>query len=166
MAKLLTHLSSVDLRHAKASWRSLVKNKRNTERINVVSRTGRKFSNAGWREIGGNRYYCRSKWEANYARYLQWLKENSKIAQWEHEPKTFWFEKIKRGVRSYLPDFKVTELDNSYYWVEVKGYYDSKSLTKIKRFKKYYPDEILKLIDKSWFSKNSPKISGLIHDWE
>jgi hypothetical protein len=28
---------------------------------------------AAWREIGGIRKYYRSKWEANYARYLEWL---------------------------------------------------------------------------------------------
>ena len=52
---------------------------------------------AGWREIGGQRIYARSRWEANYARYLEWLRANGSIAKWEHEPETFWFEGIKRG---------------------------------------------------------------------
>ena len=55
---------------------------------------------AGWREIAGRRIYFRSRWEANYARYLQWLKDRGEIVDWEYEPETFWFEKIKRGVRS------------------------------------------------------------------
>lgn len=54
----------------------------------------------GWREVGGKRCYFRSKWEANYARYLQWMKDQGKIAEWEHEPETFWFEAIKRGTWS------------------------------------------------------------------
>lgn len=75
------------------------------------------------------------------------------IKAWEHEPKTFWFNEIKRGTRSYLPDFKVTVPDGSHYWVEVKGYFDSKSLTKIKRFNKYYPQERLLVVSKEWFDK-------------
>jgi hypothetical protein len=124
------------------------------------------FGNAGWRTIDGTKYYFRSKWEYNYACYLQFLKEHRHIQTWEHECHTFWFLEIKRGVRSYLPDFIVVENDGSYHWVEVKGFYDPKSLTKINRFKKYYPQEELRLVDKKWFSKNSKKLSGLIKGWE
>lgn len=85
--------------------------------------------------------------------WLQTLQEGQKIAKWEHEPQTFWFLHIKRGTRSYLPDFKVTELDGSHYWIEVKGYMDSKSATKIKRFRKYYPEERLFILDKKFFLK-------------
>lgn len=106
----------------------------------------------GWREVGGRKIYFRSEWEARYARYLQFLKESRAIAEWLYEPQTFWFEEIKRGTRSYLPDFKVIKPDGSHYWVEVKGYFDSKSKTKIKRFKKYYPSEILVLVKEDWFN--------------
>jgi len=85
---------------------------------------------------------------------LQLLKDQKHISEWEYEPHTFWFEEIKRGVRSYMPDFKVTRLDATYYWIEVKGYMDAKSHTKIRRLKKYYPNEQLMLIDKQWFEKN------------
>jgi hypothetical protein len=84
-------------------------------------------------EIGGKTFFARSSWEANIAAYLQFLKEHNEILDWEHEPETFWFEKIKRGVRSYLPDFKVTKNDGSFYFAEVKGWMDDKSKTKIKR---------------------------------
>ena len=123
-------------------------------------------SKAAWREIAGRRIYFRSRWEANYARYLQFLKEHAQIQDWEHEPETFWFLEIKRGVRSYLPDFKVFNKDGTHYFVEVKGYYDAKSLTKIKRFKKYYPKEKLYLVDTKWFTTNNAKLSGLILGWE
>lgn len=122
-------------------------------------------SKAGWREIGGKRCYFRSKWEANYARYLEFLKHQKQILDWEHEPKTFWFDDIRRGVCSYLPDFKVIENDHKQNWIEVKGYMDARSLTKIKRFRKYYPDEILRIIDGKWFKANNKKLKWL-PGWE
>ena len=85
---------------------------------------------------------------------LQFLKDQKVIQEWEHEPKTFWFEAIKRGVRSYMPDFKITEKEGTHYWVEVKGYMDARSHTKIKRFAKYYPEERLIVIGKEWFTNN------------
>lgn len=94
---------------------------------------------AGWREIGGMKKYYRSKMEANYARYLEWLKTIGEIAVWKHETITFWFHGIKRGVMSYLPDFEVHYKDGSMEYHEVKGYLDSKSKTKLKRMAKYYP---------------------------
>ena len=123
-------------------------------------------SKQGWRTIGGKRNYYRSKWEANYARYLQKMKENGDIHDWEHEPKTFWFEKIKRGVRSYLPDFRVDRTRATHYYVEVKGYYDQRSRTKIKRLRKYYPEETLFVIDASWFKEHGKNIRLIIPDWE
>jgi len=121
---------------------------------------------AGWRQIGGKRKYYRSGWEANYARYLQWLKENKQIKEWEHEPKTFWFEKIKRGCRSYLPDFKVIENNGEIVLHEVKGWMDNRSKTKIKRMKKYYPNIKLIIIGKKTYKEIKNKISGMIKDWE
>lgn len=83
-----------------------------------------------------------------------------------HEPNTFWFEGIKRGVVSYLPDFLVLENDGKSYYVEVKGYMDAKSKTKIKRFAKYYPKERLIVIDSKWFKRNNPMMRKLIKGWE
>ncbi len=119
-----------------------------------------------WREIGNKKIFARSIWEANYARYLEFLKQHKKILDWEHEPKTFWFEGIKRGCVSYKPDFQVFDIDGSWVWHEVKGYLDNKSITKHKRFKKYFPEEKLFIIDKTWFSRNSKQLSGLISGWE
>ena len=92
--------------------------------------------------VGGKRKdlesdYFRSKWEANYARYLNQMEIN-----WEYESKTFWFEDIRSGTTSYTPDFY---LPDSGRWFEVKGQWDSKSKTKLRRFKKYHPDEFAKL---------------------
>ncbi len=123
-------------------------------------------SSAGWREIGDQKCYFRSRWEANFARYLEFLKRDKKIVQWFHEPHTFWFEEIRRGVRSYKPDFKVIELDGTHKWYEVKGYMDPKSRTKIKRMSKYYPEESIDVIDQKWFLRTAPTISRVIAGWE
>lgn len=117
-----------------------------------------------WKEINGKRYFFRSRWEANYACYLEWRKNSGFIKDWLHEPKTFWFMEIKRGVRSYLPDFQVFKTTGDHYWVEVKGFYDARSLTKIKRFKKYYPDETLNLVDKEWFK--AFKGESIVPGWQ
>jgi hypothetical protein len=121
---------------------------------------------AAWYEIGGIRKYYRSRWEANYAKYLQWLLENKEIQKWEHEPQTFWFEGIKRGVMSYLPDFRVTENDGSIAYHEVKGWMDDRSKTKIKRMAKYYPNVKLIVIDSKTYKSLEKKAKLLVKDWE
>lgn len=123
-------------------------------------------SKQGWRVIGDKKIYCRSRWEANYARYLEYQRNQGTILEWHHEPQTFWFEKIKRGVRSYMPDFKVCLSPWNHYWVEIKGYMDSKSKTKIKRFHKYYPGENLSVIDSKEYRKLSKVLKDLIPGWE
>jgi len=122
--------------------------------------------NSAWRIIGGKTKFFRSRWEANYARYLESLKLKGKILDWEHEPKTFWFLDILRGSRSYLPDFKVINLDGTHYWVEVKGWMDTRSKTKLKRFAKYYPDEKMEVVQGKWFKENSTRLMEQITDWE
>ncbi len=119
-----------------------------------------------WRTIGGKTKFFRSRWEANYARYLEKLKVEGKITDWLHEPQTFWFEKIKRGMVTYLPDFKIINLDGSHEWHEVKGWMDSRSKTKIRRFNKYFPLEKLVIIDTKWYKNNEESLSKLIDDWE
>jgi hypothetical protein len=97
-------------------------------------------------------FFARSRWEANIGAYLQFLKEKNEIKDWEHEPKTFWFLEIKRGVRSYLPDFFITNNDDSTYYIEVKGYMDAKSKTKLKRMAKYYPDVKVDVIEEKRYN--------------
>lgn len=123
-------------------------------------------SSGRWLNLGGRRFYARSKWEANYARYLEFQKQNEIIKEWYYEPETFWFGDIKRGVRSYLPDFKVCPSPGVHYWVEVKGYLDAKSATKLKRMAKYYPNEMVVVVDGKWFANNNSKLKGLIKGWE
>lgn len=101
------------------------------------------IAKAGWHEIGGKKLYLRSKAELKFAQRLEFLKEYKIIDLWEYEPQVFYFEGIKRGVTNYKPDFMTKDQHGIKYY-EVKGYLDPRSITKIKRFIKYYPD--LKLV--------------------
>lgn len=103
----------------------------------------------GWYTVRGRTHFFRSGWEVNYARYLEFLRQKGKIKDWDFETKTFWFEQIKRGTRSYLPDFLVVNNDDSQEYHEVKGHMDQRSATKIKRMAKYYPNVKLVVIQKS-----------------
>ena len=78
----------------------------------------------------------RSSWEANFVRVLNVYKIDFKF-----EPTVFPFP-IKRGTRAYTPDFFLVRNNE---WIEIKGYLDDKSKIKLKRFKRYYPDEFAKL---------------------
>ena len=103
--------------------------------------------------IGNKKYWFRSSWEVVYANYLQFLLNKKQIKKWEYEVDTFWFEKIRRGVRSYKPDFKITNLNGKIEYHEVKGWMDPKSATKIKRMALYYPEIKLIIIGKEEFKE-------------
>src|SRR5205807_723233 len=133
------------------------------ENENLINPRQKQTWKAGWREIGGKRKYFRSRWEANYARYLEFLKVQNQITDWEHEPEVFWFEGIKRGCVSYLPDFKVTELNGSFTYHEVKGWMDDRSKTKIRRMQIYHPSIILKIIEANWFKNNNKTLTSIIY---
>ena len=99
-------------------------------------RNPRSISKKGRREdLGG--VYFRSAVEANIARYFNFVG-----VKWEYEPKEFVFP-IRRGIRSFRPDFYLPEEDR---WVEVKGWLDRESMTRLRRFKKYYPEEFKKMV--------------------
>ena len=110
--------------------------------------------------------FVRSSWEANYARYLTFLVGLGEIQGWEYEPETFEFERIKRGTRYYTPDFKVTNLDGSVEYHEVKGWLDPKSNTKLKRMARYHPDITIILIDKEAYYAIRRECKNLVPNWE
>lgn len=130
-----------------------------TESSNPYSR-----AKHGRREDLGNRYF-RSAWEANYARYLNWLIEQGEIVSWEYEPQTFIFHGVTRGAISYLPDFKVLNKDGSYEWHEVKGWMTSKDRTKLRRMEQYYPQEKVVLVDQKAY-RSIAQWKSLIPNWE
>lgn len=111
--------------------------------------------------------YFRSSWEANYARYLKFMQARGEVASWGYETRTFWFEAIKRGTRSYLPDFEVTFMDGRHEWHEVKGWMDDKSKTKLARMAIYYPDEVVRIIGEGWFKQaRKGGLAAVIPHWE
>lgn len=113
-----------------------------------------------------NNMYFRSNWEANYARYLNWLKDLGEITEWEYEPDEFWFEGIKRGARSYIPDFKITEKNGSTIYHEIKGWMDKKSATKLKRMTKFYPHIDVVVIGEDEYRAISRQVKNIVPNWE
>lgn len=99
--------------------------------------------------VGGKAMYFRSKWEANYALYLEFQKKQKVIRDWHYESKFFDFPAISHGTTRYLPDFEIEENDGTTSYVEVKGYMDSRSKTKLRRMAKYYPQVKLILVQKA-----------------
>lgn len=93
------------------------------------------IAEGGYRE--DLKQYFRSKMEANVARYYKYIGE-----LYIYEYKEFEFKGIKRGSRFYKPDFFLTVVNR---WVEVKGWFRPADKTKLKRFKKYYPEEFERL---------------------
>jgi len=111
--------------------------------------------------------YVRSSWEANYARYLNLLKARGKILKWAFEPTEFEFYEIKRGTRFYLPDFAIwiDETEDPTYYVEVKGYMDKKSKTKLRRMAKYYPEIDVRVVGKKEYQQIA-RWAKVISGWE
>lgn len=93
-----------------------------------------KFTRTGYRE--DLNIVMRSGWEANLARVLK-----SFDIRFDFEPVVFTYP-IKRGTKSYTPDFF---LPKTHEWIEVKGFFDDTSRIKLKRFKRYYPEEFSRL---------------------
>lgn len=116
----------------------------------------------GYYNINGKEIFFRSKMEANYALYLNFLVKQKQYLKWEYEPDVFIFEKIKFGTRSYRPDFKIMNNDNSYEYHEVKGWMTAKSETQIKRMTKYYPEIKLVIIDHPTYRDIRRKIGKML----
>lgn len=118
---------------------------------------------SGWRDIAGKKYYFRSRWEANYGRYLQTLRESGVIVDWKHEPKTFIFPE---ELTSYLPDFLVVLNDGTIELHEVKGWMDERSIKKLELMRKYYPEQKIRVIKASEYRELEVKVGHEIEGWE
>jgi len=98
-------------------------------------RNARSVSEHGRRhDLGGIAF--RSRKEANIARWLNFLN-----VRWEYESREFEFP-VRRGIRFYTPDFWLPD-DEIFY--EIKGWLNPESVTKLRRFRKFYPDEFQRL---------------------
>jgi len=122
-------------------------------------------SNSSWVICGNKKAYCRSTWEANYFRYLYYLKISGHIYDFNHEPERFYFDKIKTGTTSYLPDFEVIENTGEVVYHEVKGFNCPKSKTKLKRFSIYYPRKKLILVTAKEYKQIKENFSRIIEGW-
>jgi hypothetical protein len=135
------------------------------EMVHIMGNRLHTSARGGKREDLNNMYF-RSAWEANYARYLNWLISVGEIKSWKFEPDTFEFKEIHRGHRFYIPDFKIFNNDGSYEYHEVKGYMDAASRVKLNRMAKYYPLEKVVLIDKDQYISISRQVKNFIPNWE
>lgn len=110
--------------------------------------------------------YFRSAWEANYARWLNYRRDVvGDILSWSYEAQTFRFPVI-RGTMSYTPDFRVERTNGAIEWHEVKGWMTQQGATALKRFAKYYPREVLVLVDAGVYRSIAKQASRLIEGWE
>ena len=97
-------------------------------------------------------FYCRSTWEANYARILMYEKK-----EFLYESKTF---TLKENM-TYTPDFYH---DNT--WYEIKGYMDEHSKLKLRLFSEIYSDQKICIIGPEEYNILKEKYKPLIPNWE
>lgn len=144
---------------------SLVKGKKF---IKPLSKGGYSSNKKGWRRIGGKRYYFKSLWEMNFARFLEHQKNCGEIHDWLYEPRIFNFskKKYKHKPHAYVPDFKVFLNKKEWVWFEVKGYMNYKSKEKLKRFYENYPNETLEVVGADWFKHARRGLHKTIPGWE
>lgn len=120
----------------------------------------------GHRLIDGKDRFFRSSWEFNYALYLQYLKDNQKIKEWYYESEIFYFKESKNNCYAYKPDFKIINNDNSFYFVEIKGWMDSASKKKIENMKIFYPEIKLVVVDLEEYNKFKKEWHFKLKEWE
>lgn len=119
--------------------------------------------NGGFREDIG--LHFRSRWEANYARYLELLKGQGQIRLWRYEAHRFVFDGVQDRPFGYTPDFEVTATDGSIEYHEVKGWLDPQSRVRLERMAAFYPNVPLKVIGEADYSAIS-KLADSIPNWE
>ena len=104
---------------------------------------------ASWVEIGGQRFYARSRLEARHAEHLETLKRAGVVTSWEHEPRTFHFPNRSQAPVNYKPDFLVkyaggfSELgihEPRDEWHECKGHWTRRDVTKLRLMARHYPE--------------------------
>lgn len=131
---------------------------------------------SGWRVIGGERQFWRSRSDYRYACYLEWLRVNGHILAWTYEAETFdftqprkvngrWLKGVKHGVTTNKIDFEVIDFTGLYVVVEVKGFMDPKSKTRLRRMGRYYPEVPVELVGPKEL-RAIAALSSLIPGWE
>jgi len=103
------------------------------------------------------RHHCRSKWEANYVRFLLWIGK-----EYKYECKTFIIE-LPNGIKAtYTPDFLVDGKE----WHELKGWKDRSKIRKWELFQQQYPKEKFILIDRKEYKRIEKLHKYIIPNWE
>lgn len=154
--------------------------------------TGTSRASSKWKGKGGRRadlgHSCRSSMEANFERYLRflgyrpWLEKHPSTPPLESGGKWYRYEgrrwdfvardggPIKTHTGFYLSDFEVWPglIDRSrpYEALEVKGYLDGASKTKLNRMDKQFPEAALELITPERFSELTANASSVVPGWE
>ncbi|MDP2838048.1 MAG: hypothetical protein Q8O53_02105 [Candidatus Moranbacteria bacterium] len=97
--------------------------------------------------------YFFSRWEANYARVLNFLGK-----KWIHQPRTFQLQSQK-----YTPDFYLPDEDA---YIEIKNFFSEYSLNRDRQFREIYPDLKLIVISKKEYSVLEEQYAKKIKEWE
>ncbi len=108
---------------------------------------------AGIRDDISPTIYFFSRWEANYARIL-----NYRDVQWIHQPKTFQLK-----TQRYTPDFYLPEIDT---YVEIENYLSDYSRNRDEQFRELYPRLKLTLILKEGYLALQKQYSPKLKEWE
>jgi hypothetical protein len=107
---------------------------------------------SGIREDLGKIYFY-SRWEANFARLLNFLN-----VKWQFQPETF-----DLGTQKYTPDFYLPDHD---MFVEIKNFLSEFSYQRDKKFRSAYPRLKLLLLLKPEYLKLQEIFSPKIKNWE
>jgi len=92
------------------------------------------------------KFYARSKYEEVAAKMLSaWVRVRPGF-KWCHEDITLHFEGYRRGCVCYVPDFTLYCRGEIFAIYEVKGRFQGKDATKIKRFQKAHPELFEKFV--------------------
>jgi hypothetical protein len=114
--------------------------------------------------IGGIRedigHYVRSRWEANFARYLLFTNQS-----YQYEPIVFTLilddKKCSTTKIRYTPDFKVGGI-----FYEVKGWWDKKSLLRKRLMEEQYPEIHIEYISEQEYLNLQFQFGEQIENWE
>lgn len=143
------------------------------------------------RPVGVRGIKYRSKAEANFAAYLDWLRSIREIQDWAYEPVEFWFTPnpppvrkgkrkratawnnpahlgltgISRGRTTAVLDFSVTTNQGPGYYIEVKGYLDKRSKTLLDRVRRYFPGMRVDVVDSKQMRALARQVGEIVPGW-
>ncbi len=102
-------------------------------------------------------HHCRSKWEANYCRFLLWVNR-----KYKYESKTFVIIPPNGIKATYTPDFLVDGEE----WHELKGWENRSEFKKWRLFQEQYPNEKFVFIDRNKYKNIENSYQYIIPNWE